>query len=114
LISRVSSSKKNCDSGVACFSLSSNASAPSLRTMVSGSSPSGRNRKNAWRPSFIRGSTDSSAFQPARRPAASPSKQKNTSGALRNSSSAWSGVVAVPSVATAWVTPNWNSDTTSM
>jgi len=62
----------------------------------------------------MRGSTDSIARVAALRPAASPSKQKNTSGALRNSSSAWSGVVAVPSVATAWVTPCWNSATTSM
>ncbi|ABJ90034.1 hypothetical protein XOO4930 [Xanthomonas oryzae pv. oryzae KACC 10331] len=54
----------------------------------------------------MRGSTDSSARQPALRPALSPSKQKYTSGALRNNSSACSGVVAVPSVATAWVTPN--------
>ena len=62
----------------------------------------------------MRGSTDSSARHAARWPAASPSKQKYTSGALRNSSSACSGVVAVPSVATASFTPNWNSETTSM
>ena len=62
----------------------------------------------------MRGSTDSSAFHAAPRPARSPSKQKYASALLRNSSSAWSGVVAVPSVATAVLTPNWNSATTSM
>ena len=87
---------------------------PSLRTSESGSSPSGRNRKNAWRPSRMRGSTDSTARHAAWRPARSPSKQKYTSAQLRNSSSAWSRVVAVPSVATAWVTPCWNSAITSM
>src|SRR5690606_18464232 len=65
-------------------------------------------------PSRIRGSTDSTAFHAAPRPARSPSKQKYTSGALRNSSSACSDVVAVPSVATAWVTPCSNSAITSM
>ena len=41
------------------------------------------------------------AFHAALRPARSPSKQNTTSGAARNSSSVCSGVVAVPSVATA-------------
>ena len=36
-------------------------------------------QENAWRPSRIRGSTDSTARQPAWRPARSPSKQKYTS-----------------------------------
>jgi hypothetical protein len=39
----------------------------------------------------MRGSTDSTARHAALRPARSPSKQKYTSAALRNSSSAWSG-----------------------
>ena len=107
-------SKKNSDSGVAAARRASKPACPSARTSESGSSPSGTNRKNAWRPSRMRGSTDSIALTAARRPAASPSKQKYTSGALRNRSSAWSGVVAVPSVATAWVTPCWNRAITSM
>ena len=40
-------SKKNVDSGVAAARRASKPAAPSVRTMVSGSSPSGRNRKNA-------------------------------------------------------------------
>src|SRR3546814_16302321 len=72
-------------------------SLPSLRTSESGSSPSGRNRKYAWRPSRRRGRADSSAFHAAARPARSPSPQNTTSGAARHSTSVCSGVVAVPS-----------------
>jgi hypothetical protein len=47
----------------------------------------------------------SSARHAAFRPAASPSKQKTTRSERRNSFWAWNGVVAVPSVATAYVMP---------
>jgi len=58
-----------------------NASLPSLRTSVSGSSPSGRNMNDSWCPEVTTGNATLSAFHAASRPAESPSKQQMTSGA---------------------------------
>jgi len=67
-----------------------------------GSSSGGRNRKATDLPSASTGSDTSSAFQAARRPAASPSKQYTTLSASRRSLATCIGVVAVPRVATAF------------
>ena len=56
----------------------------------------------------------SSARHAALRPAASPSNEKTTRSTIRSSLRTCSGVVAVPSVATALPTPCWASITTSM
>ena len=60
------------------------------------------------------GQAFSSARQAALRPAASPSKQNTISSVCRSSFCTCTGVVAVPSVATAYSTPDCASATTSM
>ena len=68
----------------------------------------------AFLPSASTGSVFSSARHAALRPAASPSKQKTTVSVSRKSFCTWTGVVDVPSVATAYSTPCCASATTSM
>jgi hypothetical protein len=91
-----------------------NASRPSRRTKVSGSSSGGRKRKLTALPSARTGRDTSRARHAALRPALSPSKQNTTLSARRISLARWFGVVEVPSVATAFSTPCWASATTSM
>ena len=74
--------------------------APSLRTRLSGSSPSGRNRKRACLPSPSRGRVASSARHAALLPARRRRSSKPRSSAARSDRAACSAVVAVPSVAT--------------
>ncbi len=89
------------DRGSAPRKRASKASPPSLPTSESGSSPSGRNRKRISRPSRASGSALCKARQAAARPARSPSKQNTSSLTRRKARRRCSGVVAVPSVATA-------------
>ena len=76
-------------------------SRPSCLTRVSGSSPSGKNKKRACTPSLSTGRAVSMARAAAVRPALSPSKQKITSGTILNKRRRWCSLVAVPRVATA-------------
>jgi len=102
------------ESGTAVFTACANASLPLARMKLSGSCSAGRNRNLTLRVSVARGSAASSALRAARRPAASPSKLNTTASVKRNSFCTWSGVQAVPSVATALANPSWASATTSM
>ena len=70
-------------------------------TSLCGSCPSGRKRKRSCRPSRTWLREFSSARHAAARPARSPSKQKISSLQMRKTRDRCSGVVAVPSVATA-------------
>ena len=84
-----------------------NAFADSLLIKVSGSSPSGNKRNLITSPDFIDGNEVFKAFQAASLPALSPSKQKIIVSAERERICKWAGVVAVPRVATTFVTPCW-------
>ncbi len=104
----------NSESGIAEPICWRNAALPMRCTRLSGSSPSGRNRKLAWRPSCMAGSTSSRARAAARRPASSPSKQNTTAEVWRNRRCRWLALSAVPSVPVALLMPCWASITTSM
>ena len=88
-------------SGVASTMRAVSWSLPSWRTNESGSSPSGNNKKRAWRPSTIKGRQVCIARSAALSPAASPSKQNTTSLTNLKIRSKWKLLVLVPRVATA-------------
>ena len=105
---------KKRESGTAAFTASAKASLPLARTKLSGSCSAGRNRNLTLRVSVASGRAASSALRAARRPALSPSKLNTTESVKRNSFCTWSGVQAVPKVATALANPSCARATTSM
>ena len=84
-------------SGSAVSSSASNASAPRVRTKVSGSSPSGRDTPRPQSPASM---NTGKLLAAARRPAASPSEHGMTRSVKRPITASWSTVSAVPSGAT--------------